>query len=102
MDRETRGVCFFVFLILAGCAHAPATQLYKDGASYQDFSSDRYACIQEAQQPVSRAHISQYGGSARSEVRPSRGVYLSCMAARGYHPVESGGFVPATEVRMTR
>src|SRR5690242_7087774 len=89
-------------MLLTGCVSPPPAplQLYKSGASYQEFSSDRYSCIREAQQRVSGASVNAYGGVSESRVLPSRGIYLNCMAARGYYPVESGGFVPAALVPM--
>jgi hypothetical protein len=91
-------LCFAI--MIGGCATAPPLQLAKPGGSYQDFSTDRYECVKEASRPYSGAYVNAYGGSSSSVVMPSRGVYLSCMAARGWHVVQSGGYVPETLIQM--
>ena len=92
----------FAFLLVGCIAQQPlqVVQLSKQGASYQDFSRDRYACVQEASRPVSSGYANAYGASTSSNVIPSQGVYLSCMNARGWYRVSQGGFVPDTPIRM--
>ncbi len=64
---------------------------------------DRYACLQESTQRVSGAYVNQYGGASDSRVVVSRGMFLSCMGARGYVPGLTGTFAPppGTEVFFT-
>jgi hypothetical protein len=59
---------------------------------------DRYVCIQQAQQ--NRAAAS--GGDAYAAVVVNRGVFMSCMGARGYifDPNGSLAALPGTEIRM--
>ena len=53
---------------------------------------DRYACIQQAQQPRASGYANAYGASMGSTVVTNRGVYMSCMGAKGYTSVEQGQF----------
>jgi len=46
--------------------------------------TDRYECLQQAQQPVSGAYVNAYSGASSSQIVPSCGVWLSCLGARGY------------------
>lgn len=73
----------------------------KPGASCEDYQRERYQCIQEARQPISRAYVGAYGGSSASSVAPSLGVYQSCMAARGWLIVQDGGCRPQDSVHFT-
>ncbi len=90
-----------VVLCVFGCATSapPEAQLYKEGASHQDFSRDRRACILEAQQRLSGPYNAVYGFSA-THTMPSSSAYLKCMSSRGYRQVESGGFVPQAAEQM--
>lgn len=69
-------------LFLAACA--PMTW-NKPGASQNDFSQDRYACMQQAQQPVSGAVVNAYGGAASSQVVTNGNLFSSCMNAKGWY-----------------
>src|SRR5258706_15331717 len=40
----------------------------KPGASQNDFSRDRYTCVQQAQQRVAGAQVNAYGGTASNTV----------------------------------
>jgi hypothetical protein len=66
-------------IVLSGCA-----KWYKDGATQQDFSQDRYACLQEAQQNQSSARVNSYGGAAQSGSVTNGLLFNSCMEARGW------------------
>jgi hypothetical protein len=59
---------------------------------------DRYTCIQQSQQ--NRAAVNSYGGY--SGVIVNRGVFMSCMGARGYLLDPNGPLIalPGTEIRM--
>ena len=100
-----RHICLPIVVVaaLSGCAiapPAPLVQLYKQGASNQDFSRDRYRCLQEAQGRVSGSYVNQYGGASSSNVLPSQGLYYNCMASSGWQRVESGGFIPSVLMEM--
>ena len=74
-------------VVLGGCASGPPTYYRYTGPTnktQQDFLTDRYQCIKEAQQRVSSAYVNQYGGSSNSSVKPSCAVYNGCMASKGY------------------
>jgi hypothetical protein len=59
---------------------------------------DRYVCIQQSQQ--NRAAVNSYGGY--SGVIVNRGVFTSCMGARGYILDPNGTLIalPGTEIQM--
>jgi hypothetical protein len=59
---------------------------------------DRYVCIQEAQEE--RGAANQYGAWKGVVVR--RGVFTSCMSARGYMIDPNGILIaaPGTEIKM--
>lgn len=57
----------------------------KPGASQNDFSQDKYICIQEAQQRVSSARVNAYGGTADNTVVTNESLYGSCMNSKGWY-----------------
>lgn len=90
-----------VALLAAGCSAFNTVPLARDYTPYHTFLGDRLACVQEAQQCVWKTYAnSAYDGESVGKLLPSRGVYLSCMYARGYFPVVNG-FVPPVLVAMT-
>jgi hypothetical protein len=91
----TVGVCP---MVLIGCAQQPPPRFTKLGANEQVFMQDRYVCIQQSQQ--NRAAVNSYGGY--SVVIVNRGVFLSCMGAKGYQLDQNGALIalPGTEIRM--
>ena len=90
----TLAVCV---VALGGCARAPA-RFSKPGATEQVFMQDRYACIQQSQQNrgAANAYVAYTG------VIVNRGVFMSCMGARGYLLDPNGSLAaqPGTEIRM--
>lgn len=68
----------FVF----GCA-SPVWE--KRGASRDDYSKDRYACLQESQQRVSAAAVNQSGGASSNRVVTNEGLFRACMNSRGWY-----------------
>jgi hypothetical protein len=84
-------------VLLGGCSHPP-TRFSKVGATQDLFMQDRYVCIQQSQQ--NRAAVGNYGGYAAVIV--NRGVFMSCMGARGYLLDPNGSLtaLPGTEIRM--
>lgn len=69
-------------LLLVACA--PMTW-NKPGASQNEFSQDRYDCMQQAQQRVSSALVNAYGGAASDQVITNANLFGSCMNAKGYY-----------------
>ncbi|CAN7782211.1 hypothetical protein LJR175_008200 [Variovorax sp. LjRoot175] len=57
----------------------------KPGAGQDDFSRDRYACLQESQQRVGSAAVNQFGGIASNTVVTNSGLFGSCMNAHGWY-----------------
>ena len=51
-----------IVLLLSACA--PMVWM-KPGASQNDFSRDKFTCLQQAQQRVSSANVNAYGGTAK-------------------------------------
>jgi hypothetical protein len=88
-------------LLVAGCSAFNTVVLTRDHTAYAVFLADRQGCVQEAQQCVLKTYAnSAYEGESVRSLLPSRGVYLNCMASRGYYPSVSG-FVPPVLVAMT-
>lgn len=58
---------------------------YKPGATQNDFSRDKYNCLQQAQQRVAGAQVNPYGGVASNTVVTNEGLYNSCMNANGWY-----------------
>ena len=75
---------FLPLLTLLFVACAPMVWT-KPGASQNDFSRDKYTCIQQAQQRVSTTRVTAYSGSADSGVITNENVYNSCMNANGWY-----------------
>jgi len=86
-------------ILFGGCASQP-TQLYRQGASHQDFMNERDACIKENLKRVSGARVNSRFSHSSEEALSSRKVYTSCREARGWPEVERGGFAPAVLVPM--
>lgn len=69
--------------ILFGCARQQVWE--KAGSTQSDFSKDRYACMQQSQQPVSGAYVNQYGGFASSNIITNGNLFGACMNSRGWN-----------------
>jgi clan AA aspartic protease (TIGR02281 family) len=69
-------------LLLFGCA--AQTTWIKPGATHSDFAKDRYACMQQSQQRVSTAYVSQYGGGASNHAITNASLFNACMTAQGW------------------
>ncbi len=84
-------------LALSDCA-GPPVRFSKVGATQQVFMQDRYVCIQQSQQE--RGAANNYG--AWKGVIVNRGVFMSCMGAKGYTLNEHGNLVatPGTEIQV--
>jgi hypothetical protein len=70
------------FLLLAGCGGRRVWN--KPGSTRQEFSQDKYECMQQSQNRVSRAYVDPYGGSASSRTATNVPLFNACMEARGY------------------
>ena len=57
----------------------------KPGATPDEFSKDKYACMQEAQQTVSKSFVGIYGASSSNQVVLNQDLYNACMNARGWY-----------------
>jgi len=83
----------FLFLpMLFGCAQQKVWE--KPGASQSEFSQERYACLQQSQQPYSGAYVNRYGGSSNSGMTTNGGLFDACMNSRGWNltaKTETGG-----------
>jgi hypothetical protein len=71
-------------LCLASCAQQPQALWLKPGAAPDDFNQERYACLQQSQQPNSTAYLNRYGGAANSSIITNDGLYTACMSSRGW------------------
>ena len=80
--------------LTSGCASKQPEKLWYSNFhnSAQQFAEDRYACLQESQQPRSgsyagAARSGQYGsaaGGSYSGMAASGELFSACMEARGY------------------
>lgn len=62
----------------------------KTDATQHEFLKDRYECLEAARQRESDSFVYGHTGAASSKVVANCGVWLSCLAARGYSPSEDG------------
>jgi hypothetical protein len=88
-------------LSLTSCAQQSQSIWLKPGAQPDEFSQERYACLQQSQQPNSSAYINRYGGAANSNMITNGGLFDACMNSRGWilTPVtDVKGFNDATKV----
>lgn len=85
MPVNMQSFCVASAVALAACAPLPETTWQKSGATQNDFSTDRYACLQESQQRVSNATVNGYGGRADSGVITNGNLFAACMNARGWY-----------------
>jgi hypothetical protein len=74
-----------IFACLALCACAQQSIWIKPGAAVDDFSNDKYACMQQSQQPNSSAYVDRYGGVANSGIITNGNLFGACMNARGWY-----------------
>lgn len=71
-----------VAVLVSGCAPMVWT---KPGGTQDEFSQDKYTCLQESQQRTSGAVVNQFGGAASSSMVTNTGLFGSCMNARGWY-----------------
>jgi hypothetical protein len=71
-------------LCLASCAQQPQTLWSKPGSAPDEFNQQRYACMQQSQQPNSSAYINRYGGVANSNIITNGGLFDACMNSQGW------------------
>lgn len=77
----------------SGCALVGLQHVMKwsrPGGTYQQYSQDRYSCLQQAKTPVASSYANAYVGSASSGYAESAGLFTSCMGARGWVPDDNG------------
>lgn len=81
MKRELKiSVACVLALTLAACAPT----WVKPGASQNDFSKDRYDCLQQSQQRVSGAYVNAYGGASSNKVITNDQLFGACMNSKGW------------------
>jgi hypothetical protein len=77
------GIAVFM---LVGCAKY---LWVKPGGTQGEFSQDRYACMQEAQQRVSGTIVTEYKGTSvgvsQNNVETNDNLFRACMNARGWY-----------------
>jgi hypothetical protein len=71
-------------LLLSACAQQQQALWLKPGAASDDFSQDKYGCMQQSQQPSSAAYVNRYGGVANSNIITNGGLYDACMNSKGW------------------
>ena len=90
------GLAVICGIVVAGCSLKPI-KFTKPGTDQQTFMQDRFDCIQQSKKQTGHATDSY----ATLDVVLDRGVYIACMAARGYTHDPDGTLFPppGTEVR---
>jgi hypothetical protein len=92
--------------VLACCAAQQQQGLWlKPGASLDDFAKDKYACMQQSQQPTSAAYLGQYGGVSNSRVITNENSFGACMNASGWYltqMTDPKGFNDALSVEVVK
>jgi hypothetical protein len=66
----------------------------KHGATYNQFLKDRQACIQRARSRQPEGFLDGSAGMSVSNDVVISGVFVTCMARRGYKEDPNGPFVP--------
>jgi len=88
-------------LALGACSPFNTVPLFREATPLQAFLVDREACMQVAGQCIAKKYANaSYEGEWGDRLYPSRGMYLRCMATRGYYP-NGNGFMPPVLIRMT-
>jgi len=94
--RISAVVFAFAALMLAACTEdVPTVKWSKPGASYDQFVQDRDTCVSQAREESQPFYV----GGARYAGRPDAldsGLFLPCMAARGYRQDPQGFAAPDT------
>ncbi len=116
---------FILCLMLVGCASAQQVRFINENATQEQFMRDRYDCIKASIQPNNGIYVNVYQGNKSTNPfavdtsnlqraaennanynssLPSRGMFLSCMVARGYTQDYDGNlFAPqGTVIQMRR
>jgi hypothetical protein len=71
--------------LLAGCATPPPPMHWvKAGFNQDAFLKDRYACLQQSQQPQTGSYVNGYGGSSYGTMITNMKLFTSCMEAGRY------------------
>ena len=83
-------------LVLGACG-APMIWS-KPGATRDEFSSARYACMQQSQQRVAEASINASGGYSTSSVITNDSLFSSCMNASGWYLTRQADAAPSAPV----
>jgi hypothetical protein len=84
--RVLRALPLALLATMAGCATAPPPPMHwvKAGATEEMFLKERYACLQQAQQPQTGSYVNGYGGSSYGTMITNQKLFFSCMEAAGY------------------
>jgi hypothetical protein len=92
-------------LALVSCAAQPQSLWLKPGATKEDFNKDRYACMQQSQQPNSVAYLDKYGGVSNSKVITNGSLFDACMNASGWylnHVADAKGYNDLVETEVVK
>jgi hypothetical protein len=88
-------------LALGACSPFNTVPLSRESTPMSAFLADREACMQVAGQCIAQKYAKvPYNGASGDRLYPSRGMYLRCMATRGYYP-SNNGFTPPVLTLMT-
>jgi hypothetical protein len=71
-------------IALVSCVQQSQQLWLKPGAAAEEFSQERYACLQQSQQPSSSSYLNRYGGVSNSNIITNGGLFDACMNSRGW------------------
>ena len=80
-----------ISLCISACGHVQATGYAKPGATVQEYQTDRYQCIKDAQWVQNRQDIFD---DLHSDKVTDCGQFASCMESKGYTVEFNGPFHP--------
>lgn len=81
--------------LLGGAAYSGNTLRWsKEGGTQAAYLQDRYECLRESQKQRSRYAANQHAAGGGSSQVTDSGLFMACMAARGYVRDDAGPFAP--------
>lgn len=92
---KTFSALLLCFLFTA-CAR-PTVRVYhwtKNGATQQQFMTDRYECMKESRKSVYGGYANRYAAASSGNEVTDFGMFTGCMTAKGYMPDEEGNLYP--------
>lgn len=83
-----------ILSMTTGCGASVVSKFSKQGASYSDYLQDRQACQKEYTMRYEYARADAYRGQAESTTCVNHGMFVSCMAIKGWLRDQTNGYAP--------